>query len=55
MIVKLFSSNTCRFNIATAIRNRRCHSKIIIDDVVFEKSSKSTRPEYVPRKYCKKL
>lgn len=55
MITKLINTSKCRLNIAKTIRNRRCHSsgKITIDDVVFEKSSKSTRPEFVPRKFCK--
>lgn len=52
MLARLLYANPSRFNIASRITSRRCHGRITIDDVVFEKSAKSTRPEYVPRKYC---
>lgn len=57
MMLKLLNSNTLRVNVARNVNSRRCQSsgRITIDDVVFEKTTKSTRPEYVPRKFCRFL
>lgn len=52
---RALNSNPLRFNITKNVKSRRCHNtgKIKIDDVVFEKSAKSAKPELVPRKFCK--